>query len=104
MEQLITISGIVLAIGLVIWGLTYIESLEIDFKKMPLTVIIEKTSTGYSAYCKEIDGIVAVEENIPALKDQFEEAFLIMLNYQDEIHGQYADHYPSDFEITYVEE
>lgn len=100
---------ILLSIGTVVFfvfGYRYVSKLqmELEYKKIPLTVVIEKTSTGYSAYCKEIDGIIAVEENIPALKEQFHEAFVIMLNYQDEMQGEYADMYPSDFEITYVEE
>lgn len=98
---------ILLAIGTIlffVFGYRYVRNLEKEYKRIPLTVVIEKTSTGYSAFCKEIDGIIAVEENIPALKEQFHEAFVIMLNYQDEMHGEYADMYPSDFEITYVEE
>jgi len=98
---------IIFSIGVLlffIFGYRYIRNIEAEYKRIPITVVIEKTSTGYSAYCKEIDGIIAVEENIPALKEQFHEAFVIMLNYQEEIYGEYADMYPSDFEITYVEE
>lgn len=101
MDQLIFIIWVVLALGCGIWGYRYISNLEAEFKPTQITVVIEKTSTGYSAFCKEIDGIIAVEDNIPALKEQFHEAFFFWLNYTE---GEFANMWPSDFEITFVEE
>lgn len=74
---------------------------EDEFKKVNLTVVIETTETGFSAFCKEIDGIIAVGDSIAAVKDDFNESFRIWLNYTE---GQYKDMWRSDFEFTYVEE
>lgn len=86
-----------------VFGIRYVKKLqeEDEFRKVKLTVAIERTENGFSVYCKEIDGIIAVGDSIDAVKDDFEESFMIWLNYTE---GQYKDMWRSDFEFTYVEE
>jgi predicted RNase H-like HicB family nuclease len=41
---------------------------------MLLTVVLEKTNTGYSAYVKEIDGIIATGDSLEEAKREITEA------------------------------
>lgn len=97
---------ILLSIGAVaffVFGIRYVKKLqeEDEFSKVKLTVIIETTETGFSARCKEIEGIIAVGSTISEVQDVFEDSFGVWLNYTE---GQYKDFWRSDFEFTYVEE
>lgn len=51
---------------------------------MKLTVILEKTSTGYSAYCKEIDGMTTVGKTSADIKENFQELIQMRADYLDE--------------------
>lgn len=51
---------------------------------MKLTVILEKTSTGYSAYCKEIDGMTTVGKTSAEIKENFQELIQMRADYLDE--------------------
>lgn len=49
---------------------------------MKLTVILEKTETGYSAYCKEIDGMITVGETFEEVKENFKEVLYMKADYE----------------------
>lgn len=51
---------------------------------MKLTVILEKTSTGYSAYCKGIDGMTTVGKTSAEIKENFQELIQMRADYLDE--------------------
>lgn len=63
-----------------------------------LTVIIEKTSTGFSAYTKEIDGLATVGSSISELKQNFNEVLQYHVEYLQE---QGENVTIGDFEISY---
>lgn len=65
-----------------------------------LTVVVEKTNTGFSAYIKEVDGIVGVGGTITELKENLNEAFYHHLEYVNEVEGSSLS--ISDFEIAYT--
>jgi predicted RNase H-like HicB family nuclease len=99
--HLIILSVVVLAF--LYFGAKYVAKLqaELEYKKVKLTCVIEPTETGYSAYCKEIDGIIAVGSTIAEVHADFEESFRLWLHYTE---GEHKGMWGSDFEITYVEE
>lgn len=53
-------------------------------KKTEISVIIEKTSTGFSAYAKEIDGLATVGNNISEIKENFNEVLQYHVEYLQE--------------------
>lgn len=69
-------------------------------KKNVLTVIVEKTGTGFSAYAKEIDGLITVADTISELKDNFNEVFEIHLDFLSEKEGSLLK--KEDFTINYA--
>jgi predicted RNase H-like HicB family nuclease len=69
-------------------------------KKNSLTVIVEKTGTGFSAYTKEIDGLVTVGDTISELKDNFNEVLEIHVEFKNEKEGSSLK--TEDFTISYV--
>ena len=69
-------------------------------KIINLTVVVEKTGTGFSAYSKEIDGLVTVGESISELKENFNEVLEIHIDYQNEMKG--ASLKEEDFKISYL--
>ncbi|URM37157.1 type II toxin-antitoxin system HicB family antitoxin [Flavobacterium anhuiense] len=66
--------------------------------KRTLTVIIEKSSTGFSAYAKEIDGLATVGSSISELKENFNEVLQYHVEYLQE-QGEIIN--VNDFEILY---
>lgn len=48
---------------------------------MNLTVILEKSTTGYSAYCKEIDGMITAGKTISEVKENFNEVIQMRSDY-----------------------
>lgn len=52
--------------------------------KNVFTAIIEKTSTGFSGYIKEIDGIVTAGDSINEMRDNFNEALTSYFEYLSE--------------------
>lgn len=85
-------------------GYKYIQSVDSDYQRIPITVVVEKTNTGYSCYCREIDGYVSVGGSVYETKNTFEEAFQHYLDSQEYISGPHSGLYRSDFEFIYVEE
>lgn len=69
-------------------------------KSKKITVIVEKTGTGFSAYARETDGLIAVGETISELKTNFNEALFHHVEYIKEKTDPKAD--VKDYEITYV--
>lgn len=53
--------------------------------KKELTVIIEKTNTGFSGYLKEVDGIATVGDTIAELKENLQEVLEYKIEYLEEI-------------------
>ena len=49
-----------------------------------LTVIVEKTATGFSAYAKEIDGLATVGSSLSELKENFNEVLQYHVEYLNE--------------------
>ena len=53
-------------------------------KRKELTVIVEKTATGFSAYAKEIDGLATVGSSLSELKENFNEVLQYHIEYLNE--------------------
>lgn len=66
--------------------------------KRNIAVIIEKTSTGFSAYAKEIDGLATVGSSISELKNNFNEVLQYHVEYLQE-QGESVT--IGDFELSY---
>jgi predicted RNase H-like HicB family nuclease len=49
-----------------------------------LTVIVEKTATGFSAYAKEIDGLATVGSSLSELKENINEVLQYHIEYLNE--------------------
>ena len=67
-------------------------------KKTEISVIIEKTSTGFSAYAKEINGLATVGNNISEIKENFNEVLQYHVEYLQEQGEKVAI---TDFTISY---
>ncbi|MCC9063955.1 type II toxin-antitoxin system HicB family antitoxin [Flavobacterium piscisymbiosum] len=67
-------------------------------KKIVISVVIEKTSTGFSAYAKEIDGLATVGSSITEIKENFNEVLQYHVEYLQE-QGETVT--ITDFEISY---
>lgn len=64
-----------------------------------LTVIVEKTGTGFSAYTKEIDGLATIGDSLTELKRNFNEVLHYHVEYLQE-KGENVT--VNDFTINYV--
>lgn len=64
-----------------------------------ITVIVEKTKTGFSAYAKEIDGLIAVGDSIAEIKENFNEVVKYHIEYLVE-NGEKVT--SENFSINYV--
>lgn len=64
-----------------------------------LTVIVEKTGTGFSAYTKEIDGLATIGDSLTELKRNFNEVLHYHVEYLQE---QGENVTTNDFIINYV--
>ena len=74
------------------------NSEDMNKKKTDISVVIEKTSTGFSAFAKEIDGLATVGNSISELKENFNE----VLNYHVEFLQEKGEVVTmGDFEISY---
>lgn len=89
------------AIAFFYFGIKYVAKLQKEYQKTGITCVIEATETGYSAYCKQINEIIAVGDSIAGVKEDFEESLRLWLHYTE---GEYRGMWGSDFEITYIEE
>ncbi|KOS05620.1 hypothetical protein AM493_05910 [Flavobacterium akiainvivens] len=69
-----------------------------EFKE--LTVIVEKTGTGFSAYAKEVDGLITVGDSISELKENFNEVLEEYVEYQNEMKASSLK--VDDFKLNYV--
>jgi len=67
-------------------------------KKTAISVVIEKTSTGFSAYALEVDGLATVGNNISEIKQNFNEVLQYHVEYLQE-KGEKVK--LTDFEISY---
>ncbi len=67
--------------------------------KIKITVIVEKTSTGFSAYAKEIDGLITVGDGLTELKSNFNEVLEYHVEYLQEMGEKISS---EDFAINYV--
>jgi len=67
--------------------------------KKLITVVIEKTSTGLSAYSTDFSGIGTVGENFSDLKENVNDAFEEQINYLRETDSSIKI---DDYEINYV--
>jgi|SRR5690554_6265774 len=65
-----------------------------------LTVIVEKTDTGFSAYIKEMDGVISVGATMTELKDSLNEGLFHEIEYINETEGKNIS--VSDFELNYT--
>lgn len=52
--------------------------------KTEISVVIEKTGTGFSAYAKEIDGLATVGSSIAEIKENFNEVLQYHVEYLQE--------------------
>ena len=68
-------------------------------KKKLITVVIEKTSTGLSAYANNFSGVATVGETFTELKENIEEVFNIQIEYLQETDSSIK---VDDYEINYV--
>ena len=64
-----------------------------------LTAIIEKTSTGFSGYFKEVDGAVSTNSSIAELKEDLQEVLNYHLDYLEEKDKNFTR--PRDLIINY---
>jgi predicted RNase H-like HicB family nuclease len=64
--------------------------------------IVEKTSTGYSAFIEEMDGVVATGKTINDVKSELEKALLMHINglKEDGELPEYLEN-PENLELTY---
>lgn len=69
-------------------------------KKMKITVVVEKTSTGFSAYAKEIDGLIATGDTIREIKQEFNEALFHHVEYLQETGNSSVS--MDDYNVNYV--
>ncbi|RZJ55899.1 MAG: type II toxin-antitoxin system HicB family antitoxin [Flavobacterium sp.] len=53
-------------------------------KKTEISVVLEKTTTGFSAYAKEIDGLATVGSSISEIKENFNEVLQYHVEYLQE--------------------
>ncbi|THD67634.1 hypothetical protein E7Z59_08220 [Robertkochia marina] len=69
--------------------------------KTLLTAIVEKTGTGFSAYIKEMDGVIAVGDSLAELKNSLNESLFHHLDYLNETEGSElsTDDYTIDYHI-----
>jgi len=67
--------------------------------KRVLTVIVEKTGTGFSAYTKEVDGLATVGDSLSELKRNFNEVLHYHVEYLQE---QGENVTTEDFTMNYV--
>ncbi len=67
-------------------------------KKIKITVKIEKTKTGFSAYAKEVDGLITVGDSLSEIKENFNEVFDHHIEY---IRDQGSNFTKDNFEINY---
>ena len=68
-------------------------------EKRVLTVVIEKTSTGLSAYAKDFSGVATVGDTLAELKENIIEALGYQVEYLQETDPSIKF---EDFEINYV--
>ncbi|HRB71175.1 hypothetical protein [Flavobacterium sp. WV_118_3] len=64
-----------------------------------LTVVVEKTGTGFSAYAKEVDGLITVGDNLTELKQNFNEVLGHHVAYLREKDDSISI---ADFSVNYV--
>ena len=64
-----------------------------------ITVIVEKTKTGFSAYAKEIDGLITVGDSIAEIKENFNQVVKYHIEYLVE-NGEKVT--SENFSINYV--
>ena len=67
--------------------------------KKLITVVIEKTNTGFSAYAKDFSGIATVGETFSDLKENINEVFQLQIEYLQEKDPSIKS---LDYEINYV--
>lgn len=68
-------------------------------KKKTLTIVIEKSSTGFSAYAKEMNGIYSAAETLEELKLNIQEVLEMQVEYLQE-QGEKIT--VEDFQLNYV--
>jgi len=64
-----------------------------------LTVVVEKTGTGFSAYVKEVDGLITVGDDLTELKQNFNEVLCHHVTYLQEKGNSISI---DDFSVNYV--
>lgn len=67
--------------------------------KTLVTVIVEKTGTGFSAYSQEIDGLITVGNSISEIKENFNEVLKYHIEYLIE-NGEEVS--LDNFDVNYV--
>lgn len=68
-------------------------------KKTKITIVIEKTNTGFSAYSKDFLGITTVGETFSELKENINDAFEEQVEYLQETDSSIKQ---EDYEIDYA--
>ncbi|RZJ72021.1 hypothetical protein [Flavobacterium sp.] len=68
-------------------------------EKKKITIIVEKTGTGFSAYAKEMAGIATAADTISELKSNINEVLFYQIEYLNEKGDKVSI---DDFEINYV--
>ncbi len=64
-----------------------------------LTIVVEKTGTGFSAYAKEIAGLVAVGDSLTELKINFAE---VLGQHVDSLREQGENASTGDYAVNYI--
>jgi len=65
-----------------------------------LTIVVEKTGTGFSAYAKELTGVATVGNTIAELKENIAEVLEHQIDYKNETEGTSVK--AEDFILNYV--
>lgn len=66
-----------------------------------ITVIAEKTNTGYSAYMPEVPGVIAVGDTFNQLRDNISEAVVLYIEASREYRKEIPDALASKYKLVY---
>lgn len=67
----------------------------------PLTVIIERTDNNYSAYLKEVDGVVATGHSVDEIKKGIVNSIQALIEDCKEFGGEIPEELQGDYELTF---
>ena len=67
----------------------------------PLTVMIERTDNNYSAYLKEVDGVVATGKTVNDIKQGIVNSIQALIEDCKEFGGEIPEELQGDYELTF---